>query len=116
MRPAELARARGELVAFAAQVLGSLPRCDQRRWGETYLRGLMLDGRRKSIEPLAARLTDGDEQCLPAVRQPEPLGLAAGARAPGAAHGKRDRAARLDHRRYRRPSSLDDLSPRRSPS
>jgi SRSO17 transposase len=64
MKPAELAKARGELVAFAAEMLGSLPRCDQRRWGETYLRGLMLDGHRKSIEPMAARLEDGDEQCL----------------------------------------------------
>jgi len=64
MKPAELAKARGDLVAFAAEMLGSLPRSDQRRWGETYLRGLMLDGRRKSIEPMAARLADGDEQCL----------------------------------------------------
>src|SRR5450830_229068 len=64
MKPAELAQARGQLVAFAAEMLGSLLRCDQRRWGETYLRGLMLDGRRKSIEPMAARLADGDEQCL----------------------------------------------------
>src|SRR5450830_850442 len=64
MKPAELAQARGALVAFAAEMLGSLPRSDQRRWGETYLRGLMLDGRRKSIEPMAARLADGDEQCL----------------------------------------------------
>ena len=64
MKPAELAQARGELVAFAAEVLVPLPRSDQRRWGETYLRGLMLDGRRKSIEPMAARLADGDEQCL----------------------------------------------------
>ena len=64
MKPAELAQARGELVAFAAEVLAPLPRSDQRRWGETYLRGLMLDGRRKSIEPMAARLADGDEQAL----------------------------------------------------
>jgi SRSO17 transposase len=41
-----------------------MQRSDQRRWGEVYLRGLMLDGRRKSIEPMAARLLDGDEQCL----------------------------------------------------
>jgi SRSO17 transposase len=79
MKPTELAKARGDLVAFAAGMLGLLPRCDQRRWGETCLRGLMLDGRCKSIEPMAARLADGDEQCLPAVRQPESLG----ARAPG---------------------------------
>ncbi|HEY1687229.1 MAG TPA: IS701 family transposase, partial [Solirubrobacteraceae bacterium] len=39
-------------------------RKDQRRWGEVYLRGLMLDGKRKSIEPMAGRLDDGDEQCL----------------------------------------------------
>src|SRR5665647_579376 len=54
MKPAELAQARGELVAFAAEVLGSLPRADQRRWGETYLRGLMLDGRRHGLDRLAA--------------------------------------------------------------
>jgi SRSO17 transposase len=60
----ELARVRGRLVAFAEEMLAPLPRNDQRRWGEVYLRGLMLDGKRKSIEPMAARLADGDEQCL----------------------------------------------------
>ena len=55
---------RGRLVAFAEEMLAPLARSDQRRWGEVYLRGLMLDGRRKSIEPMAARLADGDEQCL----------------------------------------------------
>ncbi|WTW81365.1 transposase [Streptomyces sp. NBC_00009] len=29
-----------------------------------YLRGLMLDGRRKSIQPMAERLPDGNEQNL----------------------------------------------------
>jgi SRSO17 transposase len=33
-----------------------LPRKDQRARGECYLRGLMLDGRRKSVEPMTARL------------------------------------------------------------
>ena len=42
----------------------SMRRKDQRRWGEVHLRGLMLDGKRKSIEPMSARLPDGDEQCL----------------------------------------------------
>ena len=55
---------RGRLVAFAEEMLSPLARSDQRRWGEVYLRGLMLDGKRKSIEPMAARLADGDEQCL----------------------------------------------------
>ena len=39
-------------------------RREQRRWSGAYLRGLMLDGKRKSIEPMAARLPDGDEQGL----------------------------------------------------
>jgi SRSO17 transposase len=60
----ELARVRGRLVEFAEEVFASMARKDQRRWGEVYLRGLMLDGRRKSVEPMAARLPDGDEQCL----------------------------------------------------
>jgi SRSO17 transposase len=60
----ELARVRGRLVEFASEMFASMARNDQRRWGECYVRGLMLDGKRKSIEPMAARLADGDEQCL----------------------------------------------------
>lgn len=61
---ARLRRIRGRLVEFAEEMFEPMRRKDQRRWGEVYLRGLMLDGRRKSIEPMAARLEDGDEQCL----------------------------------------------------
>ncbi len=64
MKPVELARVRGRLVTFAEEMFAPLDRKDQRRWGEVYLRGLMLEGKRKSIEPMAARLADGDEQCL----------------------------------------------------
>jgi len=60
----ELARVRGRLVEFVSEMFASMRRKDQRRWGECYVRGLMLDGKRKSIEPMAARLRDGDEQCL----------------------------------------------------
>jgi SRSO17 transposase len=60
----QLARVRGRLVEFAEEMFSSMRRKDQRRWGEVYLRGLMLDGKRKSIEPMAARVPDGDEQCL----------------------------------------------------
>jgi SRSO17 transposase len=54
--PAELAAIGGRLEGFAAEVFASLPRTDQRARGQCYLRGLMLEGRRKSIEPMAARL------------------------------------------------------------
>jgi SRSO17 transposase len=64
MTPAELSRVRKRLVAFAAEVFEPLARADQRRWGECYLRGLMLDGKRKSIQPMASRLPDGNEQAL----------------------------------------------------
>jgi SRSO17 transposase len=64
MTPAELARVRRRLVAFAAEVFQPLARADQRRWGECYLRGLMLDGKGKSIQPMAERLPDGNEQAL----------------------------------------------------
>jgi hypothetical protein len=60
-----LALVRGRLEAFADSVFeGAVQRSEQRKWGGCYLRGLMLEGRRKSIEPMAARLEDGDEQCL----------------------------------------------------
>src|SRR3954453_15302823 len=69
----QLARGGGGLEGFAGgggvggvggEGVGPRAPRDQRRWGGVYVRGLMLDGKRKSIEPMAARLEDGDEQCL----------------------------------------------------
>jgi SRSO17 transposase len=56
MTPDEMARVRPRLEAFAAWMLGGLARRDQRATGEVYLRGLMLDGQRKSMQPMADRL------------------------------------------------------------
>lgn len=55
---------REDLDAFCAEVFASIPRRDTRAWGNCYLRGLMLDGRRKSIQPMSERLPDGDMQSL----------------------------------------------------
>src|SRR5256885_13394038 len=52
----EMAEVRPRLVAFAAEMLGGLARKDQRAAGELYVRGLLTDGRRKSMQPMAARL------------------------------------------------------------
>src|SRR3954447_11573693 len=52
----ELARVRAQLGDFAATVFAGLPRSDQQAMGLRYLRGLMLDGRRKSMQPMAERL------------------------------------------------------------
>jgi SRSO17 transposase len=64
VKAADLAEARAALVEFAAEMYAPLARCDQRAKGEQYVRGLLLEGRRKSIQPMAARLPDGDEQGL----------------------------------------------------
>jgi SRSO17 transposase len=47
---------RQRLETFAADVFVPLTRSDQRAKGEAYLRGLLLDGRRKSMQPMAERL------------------------------------------------------------
>ncbi|MGW9048491.1 IS701 family transposase [Streptomyces lydicus] len=41
---------------FAGEVFAPLARRDQRAKGSLYLRGLLLDGRRKSMQPMAERL------------------------------------------------------------
>src|SRR6266536_694854 len=62
MTPTQLRRIRTRLVTFAEDLFASIPRKDQRRWGQSYLRGLLLDGKRKSIQPMATRLAKGDPQ------------------------------------------------------
>src|SRR3954451_22712751 len=64
MTPEEMDQVRPRLVDFAAGMLGGLARSDQRAKGELYLRGLLLDGKRKSMQPMAARL-GVDHQQLP---------------------------------------------------
>ncbi|MFI1295101.1 IS701 family transposase [Streptomyces noursei] len=60
----EVEQLREDLGEFVAEVFSSIRRKDQRGWGDCYLRGLMLDGRRKSIQPMAERLPDGNMQAL----------------------------------------------------
>ncbi|GGW71237.1 hypothetical protein GCM10010381_64910 [Streptomyces xantholiticus] len=47
---------RFQLEGFASEVFAPLVRRDQRAKGSLYLRGLLLDGRRKSMQPMAERL------------------------------------------------------------
>ena len=54
--PEQVERIRPRLVEFAAGMLDGLPRSDQRVKGELYVRGLLTDGQRKSMQPMAARL------------------------------------------------------------
>jgi SRSO17 transposase len=52
----EIAEVRPRLRDFTAEMLGGLARKDQRAAGELYVRGLLTDGRRKSMVPMAERL------------------------------------------------------------
>lgn len=60
VRAADLDAQREALIEFAAEMYRPLARKDQRAKAEQYVRGLLLEGRRKSIQPMAARLADGD--------------------------------------------------------
>ena len=53
----QLQRLRADLAAFLDELMPDrLGNVVRRRWAEVYLRGLLLDGQRKSIEPMAQRL------------------------------------------------------------
>jgi SRSO17 transposase len=64
MKPREIERFRLKLEAFLADVVMAMGRRERREHAEEYVRGLLMDGERKSIEPMAGRLPDGDVQAL----------------------------------------------------
>jgi SRSO17 transposase len=62
MDASQLTRLRADLAAFLDGLMPDrLGNVTRRRWAEVYVRGLLLDGQRKSVEPMAQRLraTDG---------------------------------------------------------
>jgi SRSO17 transposase len=70
MDAGKLTKLRTELTEFLDEVVGTLGNPRRRRWCDAYLRGVLLDGHRKSVEPMAARLkaieqgTEDYEQAL----------------------------------------------------
>jgi hypothetical protein len=52
----------GELERWLAPFLAALSREAQRCWAPVYLKGLILPGERKSVEPLAARVAPGSTE------------------------------------------------------
>jgi len=53
-----------ELDRWLGPFLARLRRKEQRHWAPFYLKGLILPGERKSVEPMAARVAPGDVQQL----------------------------------------------------
>ncbi len=61
MDPKHLQRLQGDLTRYLDDVLPDLGRHGRRPWAELYLRGLLLDGRRKSAGAMAERLQRIDQ-------------------------------------------------------
>ena len=53
-----------ELERWLAPFLAALGREERRRWAVVYLKGLLLPGERKSVEPPAARVAPGSAEQL----------------------------------------------------
>jgi len=64
MTPKEIYALDKQLDRFLEDVIAPLGRSERRRWAKIYLQGLLLDGERKSIEPMAARVGGADVQSL----------------------------------------------------
>ncbi len=72
MEARKLVKLRRELTSFLDDVVGTMGNPRRRRWCDAYLRGVLLDGHRKSVEPMAARLKkieQGEEDYEQALQQ-----------------------------------------------
>jgi SRSO17 transposase len=64
MRPQELKALDQRLTTFLEDLLVPMGRRERRHWARVYSQGLLLDGERKSIEPLARRVPGAEVQAL----------------------------------------------------
>ena len=64
MTPRTLKALDHRLEQFLGNLLEPMGRSERRHWARVYIQGLLLDGERKSIEPLAARVAGAEVQAL----------------------------------------------------
>lgn len=64
MQHRDLIKVQKELAVFVDRFRDELGRSERRHWCGAYISGLLLDGERKSIQPLAARIEGGDVQSI----------------------------------------------------
>ncbi len=64
MRPQALKSVESRLDRFLKDVIEPMGRSERRHWAKVYVQGLLLDGERKSIEPMAERISEADVQAL----------------------------------------------------
>jgi SRSO17 transposase len=68
----QLNKCRQRLEAFTAEMLAALGRRERRHGGSVDVRGLLLNGERKSVGAMTERLPDGNEQNLQPFVSPSP--------------------------------------------
>jgi SRSO17 transposase len=64
MKLSQLRSIERRLDEYVEDFSAELGRSERRYWCKLYLTGLLLDGERKSIEPMAARVPGGEEQAM----------------------------------------------------
>lgn len=64
MTPKQLSGVQGRLDEFLETLIEPMGRSERRHWAGVYVQGLLLDGDRKSVQPMAARIDGADEQAL----------------------------------------------------
>nr|WP_163869647.1 transposase [Myxococcus eversor] len=66
MAPRQLKRLEGELASFLESSFSGLGRVERRRAMDWYVKGLLLEGERKSIDPVAGRLMEeaGEQEAM----------------------------------------------------
>src|SRR5437588_11257724 len=64
MTAKQIERCRQRLKRYLEEMLAPLGRSERRYWGSVYVRGLLLDGERKSSGAMATRLPEANEQHL----------------------------------------------------
>jgi SRSO17 transposase len=64
MNANQMAALERRLDIFLGDLLMPMGRSERRHWAKVYLQGLLLDGERKSIEPMAERIRGADVQAL----------------------------------------------------
>jgi SRSO17 transposase len=60
----QIERCRQRLTVYLEEMLTPVGRSERRYWGSVYVRGLLLDGERKSVGAMATRMPEANEQNL----------------------------------------------------
>jgi SRSO17 transposase len=64
MTEKQLSGIRTRLDRFLRDLVEPMGRSERRHWAQIYIQGLLLDGQRKSVQPIAERIAGADEQAL----------------------------------------------------